>query len=257
MTIFNADGSLALACGNASRCLSKLIFDNSGHRDITIHVGKRKVVCQYNDNHLASVNMGPVSFEENWMPSKSELWSLAQQYGLEPKEIICVDVANPHLVIFSKISKADQELIGQNFQKSDLFPHGVNVNFAEIEGSYSPPQKLANEEQVQGAYGVENRNLHKVHEDLSTESAKQLPSVVEFPGRSNIKLRVWERGTGFTYACGSGAVASFAAANKFNFVQDEALILFELGNLLMQKQSDNITMTGPASFVFKGDFHYE
>lgn len=208
MTIFNGDGSLALACGNASRCLSKLIFDNSAHKEITIHVGERLVFCQYHHNNMISVNMGPVSFTENWMPPQSKLWALAQQYGIEPKEIICADVANPHLVIFSKISKADQELIGQSFQKSDLFPNGVNINFAEIDGD-------------------------------------------------NIRLRVWERGTGFTYACGSGAVASFAAANKFNFVQEEALILFELGNLIMQKQGDNITMTGPASFVFKGDFHYE
>jgi diaminopimelate epimerase len=208
MTIFNGDGSLALACGNASRCLSKLIFDNSGHKEITIHVGKRQVMCQYHNNNMISVNMGPVSFTENWMPPQSQLWPLAQQYGIEPKEIICADVANPHLVIFSKSSEADQELIGQSFQKSDVFPNGVNINFVEIDGD-------------------------------------------------NIKLRVWERGTGFTYACGSGAVASFAAANKFNFVQNKALILFELGNLLMQKQDDNITMTGPASFVFKGDFHYE
>lgn len=43
-----------------------------------------------------------------------------------------------------------------------------------------PPQKLATEEQVQGAYGAKEHNVHKVHEDLSTASTKQLPSVVEF-----------------------------------------------------------------------------
>jgi len=208
MQIFNIDGSLALACGNASRCLSRLIFDNSGHKEITIYVGRREVRCKYYSHDMISVNMGPVSFVEDWMPQQIDLWSLAQKYGIEPKEIICVDVANPHLVIFSKISPLDQELIGRNFQNHSLFPNGINVNFAEIEGD-------------------------------------------------NIKLRVWERGTGFTHACGSGAIASFAAANKFNFVQNEALILFELGNLLMKKQDDNITMTGPTSFVFKGDFYYE
>ena len=51
-----------------------------------------------------------------------------------------------------------------------------------------PLRKLATEEQVQGAYGAQNRNVHKVHEDLSTTSKKQLPSVVEFAGRSNLSL---------------------------------------------------------------------
>ena len=45
------------------------------------------------------------------------------------------------------------------------------------DGGITPPRKLANEEQVQGAYGAQNRN---VHEDLSTKSAKQLSSVVDF-----------------------------------------------------------------------------
>ena len=57
-----------------------------------------------------------------------------------------------------------------------------------------PLRKLATEEQVQGAYGAKKPNVHKVHEDLSTEATKQLPSVVEFPKRSNTHRAINESG---------------------------------------------------------------
>ena len=66
-----------------------------------------------------------------------------------------------------------------------------------------------------------------------------------------IYLKVWERGTGFTYACGSGAIATFAAANKLGFVSDKAEVIFQLGTLKMQKTDGNISMWGQVSTVFE------
>ena len=104
MGIYNQDGSRALSCGNASRCLSRLIFDLTGTREITLHIGDRRVSCEYVNADKIKVDMGAVGFEEDWMPSSAELWSLAERHLIEPKEMLCVDVANPHLVIFSKLS---------------------------------------------------------------------------------------------------------------------------------------------------------
>ncbi|PCJ27335.1 MAG: diaminopimelate epimerase [Rickettsiales bacterium] len=209
MSIYNQDGGVALACGNASRCLSRLIFDETGLRNITLTVaGGRVVLCEYISKDAIKVNMGVASFSESWMPESSDLWNLVEHYPIEPKEMICVDVANPHLVIFSQLSDQDKKLIGKNFQKTDLFKGGVNVSFARVEDD-------------------------KIH------------------------LKVWERGTGFTYACGSGAIATFAAAVKLGFAKDEAEIIFKLGSLKMKTIDGMITICGSASYVFQGNYFYE
>jgi len=208
MSIFNQDGSKARACGNASRCLSKLIFEKNEKRNITLDVNGRKVLCEYINTDQIKVDLGLASFEESWMPRKELLWDLAIRHLIEPKEMICVDVANPHLVIFSKLSDQDRKVIGENFQNINLFKEGININFAEVKDD-------------------------------------------------KIYLKVWERGAGFTYACGSGAIATFAAANKLGFVSDRAEVVFELGSLEMQKTGANISMCGPASFVFEGGYAYE
>ncbi|MEM6338560.1 MAG: diaminopimelate epimerase [Pseudomonadota bacterium] len=207
MSIYNQDGSGAKACGNASRCLTRLLFDQTGAKNIKLDVNGRIVSGEYVGENTIKVDMGPPSFESKWMPDSADLWSLAERYMIEPKEMICVDVANPHLVIFSKLSKKDMGIIGSNFQENELFPDGVNVNFARIDDN-------------------------KIH------------------------LKVWERGAGFTYACGSGAIATFAAANKLGFVGNEVDIAFKLGPLNMQKQNDSVLMSGPASYVFTGDYLY-
>ncbi len=208
MRIFNQDGSTARACGNASRCLSRLIFEKNGKRNITLDVNGRKVLCEYISASQIKVDLGIASFEESWMPQKESLWDLAIRHLIEPKEMICVDVANPHLVIFSKLSDQDRKVIGENFQSIDLFKEGININFAEVKDD-------------------------------------------------KIYLKVWERGTGFTCACGSGAIATFAAANNLGFVSDKAEVVFELGSLEMEKTGANISMCGPVSFVFDGEYSYE
>ena len=208
MSIYNQDGSKALACGNASRCLARLMFDKNGYNQTTLNIDSRIVQCNYLNKDEIKVNMGEVSFDEPWMPKQTDLWELAKRHLIEPKEMICVDVANPHLVIFTKLSDQDKKVIGQNFQNNDLFKDGINVNFATIEDS-------------------------------------------------KIYLKVWERGAGFTYACGSGAIATFAAANKLGFASDKVEVLFELGSLLMQKEKQNINMIGSATYIYSGSYTYE
>ena len=208
MEIYNQDGSKAKACGNASRCLTRLLFDQIEEKDLKLDVDGRVVVGQYIDKETIQVDMGSPSFEKSWMPSEASLWALAERYMIEPKEMLCVDVANPHLVIFSKLSEKDMSIIGNDFQNNKLFPDGINISFAKI---------------------VDDQ----------------------------IHLKVWERGAGFTYACGSGAIATFAAANKLGFAGDETEIVFKLGSLRMKKQEDSVVMSGTASYVFTGEYLYD
>jgi len=132
MAIYNRDGSKAKACGNASRCLTRLLFDQTGAKNTKLDVDGRIVVGQYINKDTIQVDMGSPSFEKSWMPNEADLWSLAERYMIEQKEMLCVDVANPHLVIFSQLSEKDMSIIGNNFQQNESFPNGVNVSFAKI-----------------------------------------------------------------------------------------------------------------------------
>lgn len=208
MLIYNQDGSSAEICGNAARCLTSLIHQKFNKNDIILQLLNREIVCSVLADNSVEVDMGIVSFEEAWMPKPEKIWLIAERYGIDPKEITCVDISNPHLIIFTALSKADQAIIGENMQSSELFPGGINVNFATINGK-------------------------------------------------DINLKVWERGSGFTLACGSGACATFAAAKNLGFVKNNAEVIFELGHLKMRQKDSNIIMSGTASFIARGEFYYE
>jgi diaminopimelate epimerase len=77
-------------------------------------------------------------------------------------------------------------------------------------------------------------------------------SAAQIISKNEIKLRVWERGAGETSACGTGACATFVAANKKGFVSDSAEIILPGGKLLISCDNDHIIMTGPVTEVFKG-----
>lgn len=208
MNIYNQDGSKAKACGNASRCLSRLIYDRTGKTAVILDAHGRNISCHYINENEIQVNMGRAVFQADWMPDKSDLWQIAGNFRVDPKEMVCVDMGNPHLVIFTSLSDQDMQMIGELLQrKPHLFKDGVNVNFANI-----------------------------------TEDT--------------IKLKVWERGTGFTLACGSGACATFAASNKLGFVGDNAEVKFTTGSLHMSLSEESVVMNGPAKYVFKGEYIY-
>lgn len=135
MLIYNNDGSSAKLCGNASRCLAKLIYLGSGERQIKLKVDNRELLCEVISENEISVNVGVVQFNKEWMPEIETVWPIAQLYMIDLKEIICADVGNPHLVIFSDISDQDKELVGERLQNKALFPDGVNINFASVKNN--------------------------------------------------------------------------------------------------------------------------
>jgi diaminopimelate epimerase len=79
--------------------------------------------------------MGQASFDRPWMPESTKLWEIAERFKLDLREIVCVDMGNPHLVIFSAgLTDADKALLGEKLEKHELFPEGVNVNLANVIG---------------------------------------------------------------------------------------------------------------------------
>lgn len=76
---------------------------------------------------------------------------------------------------------------------------------------------------------------------------------VSCPDREHLVLRVWERGSGITLACGTGACACFAAALKENRCGPKAEATLPGGTLTLEKRGEHILMTGPARTVFEGE----
>lgn len=79
---------------------------------------------------------------------------------------------------------------------------------------------------------------------------------VEFvacPSRKHIKLRVWERGSGITLACGTGACAAFAAARAENRCENRVEAALPGGVLTLEQRENRVFMTGPARIIFEGE----
>lgn len=122
-----------------------------------------------------------------------------------------------------------------------------------------------------GAISVGNPHAVLLVEDIATAPVATIGPMIEnhvlFPERVNvnfmqvldrntIKLRVYERGTGETLACGSGACASVAVGRLWNLLDEKVTVEFPAGKLMItwNDRTDSIFMTGPAEEVFIGDW---
>lgn len=205
MRIFNADGSEAMMCGNASRCIGKYLYEEgltaktevtletlSGIKILRLHLSK--------DNHVDAVTV------DMNVPEVKGKVQLGDGYGY--KEGISVSMGNPHLVIFvDKISDVDINTVGPSLEKHPLFPNRVNVEFAQV---------------FQDGY---------------------------------IRMRVWERGSGITMACGTGACATAVAAAYTGKCNRESSVKMDGGTLKIKwdETDGHVYMTGPAVKVFDGE----
>jgi len=207
MRIFNADGSEAMMCGNASRCVGKYLYEKrlttqklirlqtlSGIRALRISVDPVSDVVT-----AVTVDMGRPSFASPslFVPSLME----CDQAG------VFVSMGNPHFVVFvDSADTFDVATAGSRLEQHPAFPEKCNIEFAEVR-------------------------------------------------RDGIRMRVWERGSGITMACGTGACATLVAAVKTLLASRSNTVVMDGGCLDIEwsETTDHVYMTGPAAFVFEGD----
>ena len=232
MRIFNADGSEAMMCGNASRCIAKYIYDrglttqtqirlltNSGIKTLNLHVSDGVV-------ESVTVDMGEPVLEDkklfNPQIAKSISTPLAPWRGDGGEAALFVSMGNPHYVIFT--DNVDQVgETGRILEHHPAFPQRCNIEFA------SP---------------LSSPKGDTVAHVASSENAGSV-----------IRTRVWERGSGITQACGTGACATAVAAFITGRAGRRSQIVMDGGVLSIEwRESDNhVLMTGPAEFVFDGE----
>ena len=118
------------------------------------------------------------------------------------------------------------------------------------------PVRLGNPHGVIFCASPEEVSLDRVGPVLEGHPALGERSNIEFvscPGREELVLRVWERGSGLTLACGTGACAAFAAARRLGRCGAAVKARLPGGALALEQRGGHIWMTGPARRVFEGE----
>ena len=220
MRIFNADGSEAMMCGNASRCIGKFVYENALTRknDILLETlsGIKRLILHLSGNKVESVtvDMGIPSLSNSQQVSTIDGSLLRKEFKVNDLTYYgtYVCVGNPHLVIFVEdVESVPLSEIGPILENHQLFPQKTNVEFAEIKPDGS------------------------------------------------IRMRVWERGSGVTQACGTGACATAVAAFSSNKANNEVRIVMDGGYLSVfwDDTDKHIYMKGSAEKVFDGTIELE
>ena len=220
MRMFNADGSEGLMAGNALRCMAKYLYDNEYSKGDLVKIetaGGVKNVRVYTVNGKvtsASVDMGRASVDVSGLRlaiPESVVVDHPARIGGQDYRITCVDVGNPHCVVFcERVDSVDVSHVGPQFEYAPLFPDRINTEFIRV---------------------VNPRT---------------------------IQMRVWERGSGETMACGTGACASVAAAIANGLCEKgtDVTVRARGGDLIVNCTDERVTLTGDASLVYTGEIEY-
>lgn len=121
MGIHNTDGTEAEACGNATRCLAWLLFDETGRDEVTIDSLGGLLHCRREGEWEVSVTLGPITVENPHLPLASG----------PLKDGVALSIGNPHAVFFVE-GEVDVPAAAPAIAGDPLFPAGVNVGVARV-----------------------------------------------------------------------------------------------------------------------------
>ena len=131
--IFNSNGDRAEACGNGTRCVAKILFDESDKDEIKIK-SDFGLLRAFKKNKKISVNLGKFSLDWKKIPTSKNIDTLNVPIKIDGFNFgVAVNIGNPHVVFFGKnIKNADLESIGPAIEKHKLFPDHINVELVEV-----------------------------------------------------------------------------------------------------------------------------
>lgn len=134
MEIWNADGTHAGACGNATRCVGQILLTETNKNLVEIETVAGLLTAEA-DDALISVNMGKANLEWQAIPLAHAMSTDTLDYQKGPLSAPgCVNMGNPHVVFFVDDAQAvDLERWGPEIENDPLFPERVNVSVASID----------------------------------------------------------------------------------------------------------------------------
>lgn len=215
MGIRNQDGGTVEACGNAARCIGKLILEETGKDAVVIETLGGDTVATRAGGGDITVDMGAPRLGWDEIPLSEEFQDtrgIELEVGPLGNPIMhspgVVNVGNPHAIFFVEDADAiDLGRIGPMLEHHPLFPERANISVAQV---LSP---------------------------------------------THLKLRTWERGAGLTRACGTAACAATVAAIRRRKTEREITVSLPGGDLTVEwREADNhIYMTGAAMLDYEGE----
>lgn len=220
MIMFNADGSEAQMCGNASRCIARLVYERglTFKHTITLETkaGIKTLTLNFNDSNeivSVSVDMGkpflmagqiPVAYSERSNPVNVH----TLKKGDRTLDVHCVGMGNPHGIIFDEIEEDFFQQFAPELELDEIWPEKANIEFVTVKD------------------------------------------------RHTIQMRVWERGTGETLACGTGACAAAVASILTGRTANEVNVIMKGGMLNVKlNEEGHVIMTGDACHVAHGVYY--
>ena len=131
LTFFNADGSTAGACGNATRCVAQYEMQRLGRTTLSL-ITERGILQARQQGALVSVNMGHPMLNWDEVPLAREMDTLHLPLEGQPT---ATGMGNPHCTFFVENADAiDLAQLGPKFEHDPLFPERTNVQFAHVLG---------------------------------------------------------------------------------------------------------------------------
>lgn len=221
MQMYNADGSRGEMCGNGIRCVGKYVYDYGLTDRTSISVetlgGIKYLDLNVVEGKVASVkvNMGHPGLKACEIP------------------IIMDEGKEQDPVILSPI-----EVRGQTYQMTGV--------------SMGNPHTVVYLEDVQGMAIEEIGPAFEQHERFPNRINTEFARVLD---RRTVEMRVWERGSGETMACGTGACAVAVASILNDYTENQVTVRLLGGDLEIEwdREADIVYMTGPATTVFDGE----
>ena len=132
MTFYNADGSTAQACGNASRCVARYLMDETKRDSVRLSTVRGMLEARDAGGGLTSVNMGTPMLRWDQIPLAREMDTLSLPIDGDP---VATGMGNPHCTFFVEdAEQVDLTKIGSRIENHPLFPERTNVQVAHIVG---------------------------------------------------------------------------------------------------------------------------
>jgi len=220
MRMFNADGSEGNMCGNATRCIGKFVYDN--------HLTDKTSITLETRSGIKKLTLYP----ENGKV-----------------KTVLVDMGKAVL----KPADIPMNVSGDTFINKPITVDGKEVFITAV--------SMGNPHAVTYVDDVDSLELEKI--GPSFENHPLFPErvnteFIKILDESTMQMRVWERGSGETWACGTGACAATAASVLNGYFPHDKEITVKLrgGDLFITYKSDGtVLMRGPAETVFTGEIN--
>lgn len=220
MRMFNADGSEAEMCGNGIRCVAKYVYDHGIARKPTLRIETGRGIL-----------------------------TLDVEVGGGTVQRVRVDMGEPIL----EAARIPTTLAGSPPANAALVVDGVNYSVTCV--------SMGNPHCVQFVDDLDRAPVTTVGPRIETDSHFPQKTNVEFVqvlSRGELRMRVWERGSGETWACGTGACAVAVASALTGRTDRRVLAHLRGGDLELDWAADgHVYMTGPAVEVFSGEWREE